>query len=239
MSASVDQTKPDDVIKDLGGCGRYQIRLSVTVHLVKTLFSFSYTSLVIITSVPTWWCEENIYNNGTFLESSGTQSCSITNGTECHLFSFEEGTNTIVSEFKLVCTNDFIPSTINSIQMAGTLTSYVISGHVADRFGRKPPFLIAILIVFSFNLVGFFSVSWKMFAVSTFFTGFGRGGFLTTQHSVMSEYTPTKWRVLVIGFPSLALHQCLLSLIAWMIRDWRYLLLMTSLLAIPCFFATY
>ncbi|XP_053387556.1 solute carrier family 22 member 4-like isoform X2 [Mercenaria mercenaria] len=239
MSTAVDKTTPDEVIKDLGGCGRYQVRLCVIIHLVKTVISFSSANLVIITSVPEWRCNDNVYNNGTFLEPSWNQTCLTMNGTECDSFSFEEETNTLVSEFKLICRNDFIPSTVNSIQLAGAMASNIILGHIADRLGRKPIFLISILFVLSSCLVGFFSVSLEMFAVSAFFTGFGYGGFFTTHYNLMSEYTPARWRGFVIGFPSYPLHQCLLSLIAWRIREWRYLLLMTSILGMPCFLAAY
>jgi hypothetical protein len=44
-------------------------------------------------------------------------------------------------QFNLVCALDFIPSTINSVQIAGTLVGNIAAGQIADLIGRKPPFL--------------------------------------------------------------------------------------------------
>ena len=37
MSQQEPQLSPDDVIQKLGGCGRFQVRVTILVHLIKTL----------------------------------------------------------------------------------------------------------------------------------------------------------------------------------------------------------
>ncbi|XP_053384617.1 organic cation/carnitine transporter 2-like isoform X2 [Mercenaria mercenaria] len=237
---------PEQIIEDLGGCGKFQIRLTLAIHLIKTVFCFSFTNLIVTTASPIWWCMKDSNESSLIIcKSSNNDSsqncyqgaCRSPNNTKCEHVLFDNSMNTIVSDFNLICEYDFIPSMVNSLQLAGTLTGNVISGQLADMFGRKPPFFTAIILVLAFSLVGFFSFTWQMFAVSTFFTGLGHGFFITTQYSILSEYTLSKWRVWVVGFPSLALEQCLFSLVAWLLHDWRYLQLVTALIAVPCLFS--
>ena len=137
-------------------------------------------------------------------------------------------------QFELICDIDFIPSTINSIQIAGVLAGNVIAGQLADLLGRKPPFFASIWLILLTHIVGYFAITWQMFAVCSFFSGFGGGFFLTTQYCILSEFTLSKWRTWVIGFPSWPIQGCFFSLVAWLLHDWRYLQLTTAIMAVPC-----
>ena len=120
-----------------------------------------------------------------------------------------------------------------SIQMAGTLFGNVAAGQIADLFGRKPPFFASLVLIAVFNFVGYLSSSWIMFLVVRVLIGIGTGCFLTIQYSILSEFTLAKWRAWTIGFPSWPIEQCLLALIAWLLKDWRYIQLTISLVTIP------
>ncbi|XP_053385115.1 organic cation/carnitine transporter 2-like [Mercenaria mercenaria] len=242
----VADVSPDEIIENLGGCGRFQVRMSVIVHLIKTIVCFTFMGMIIISATPPWWCQDGVkeniltcpgYKNNTITQYCQSKSCLNGNKTKCRAFGYDRSLKTIVSEFNLVCHNDFIPSIINSIQITGVLVGNVAAGQIADLFGRKPPFFTSIVLLLSFNIVGYFSTSWKMFAVARFFVGAGGGFFLTTQYCLLSEFTLAKWRVWIVGFPSWPIQSCLFSLLAWLIHDWRYIQLMTALMAIPCFLA--
>lgn len=130
-----------------------------------------------------------------------------------------------------------MPSTLSSIQIFGVLVGNFVGGQLADLIGRRLPFFASILMMISMHLVGYFSTSWQMFAVSTFFTGVGGGFFLTTQYCILAEFTLSKWRSWIVGFPSWPIEACVYSLCAWLIHDWRYLQLMTAIMAVPCLLA--
>ncbi|XP_060552261.1 organic cation/carnitine transporter 2-like [Ruditapes philippinarum] len=238
---------PDAIIENLGGCGRFQIRMSIVVHLIKTIICFSFMGMIIISAAPPWWCTDGatgndvktctVHENNTAVQYCQSKSCVNGNNSKCQNFGFESSLNTIVNEFNLVCDRDYIPSIINSIQISGVLVGNIVAGQIADLFGRKPPFFTSIVILIGFNLFGFFSTSWQMFAIARFFTGVGGGFFLTTQYCLLSEFTLAKWRVWIVGFPSWPIQSCLFSLLAWLIHDWRYIQLMTALMGIPCFLA--
>ena len=103
-------TSPDQIIHDLGGCGRYQIRMNVIVHVIKTVICWSASAMVIVSATPKWWCaDDEVLNelnvtscvssiNGSEVIACPVKSCFAANETKCSKFAFAPGMNTIVSE---------------------------------------------------------------------------------------------------------------------------------------------
>ena len=89
---------PDDVIVELGGCGRFQIRIAILVHVIKTVCCWSSMSLVFITATPRWRCKDDSNGNITQNDTYFDQACFTANGSKCSSFEFESSMNTIVSE---------------------------------------------------------------------------------------------------------------------------------------------
>ncbi|XP_045211468.2 organic cation transporter protein-like [Mercenaria mercenaria] len=240
-----DNPSPDRIIEDLGGCGRFQVRMSIVVHMMKTLVTFSVTSMIIISPTPKWWCDDeskykNIsscvqHENGTQTIVCTLESCSV-NWSACNNYGYSE-TGTIVEEFNLVCNQDYIPSTVMTLQVAGTLAGNLLAGQISDMFGRKPPFFTSIVILIVSNLIGFLSFNWIMFAVARVLVGLGAGCFLSVQYSLLSEFSLAKWRSWIIGFPSWPIQACVFALLGWLIQDWRHIQLLCCLLGVPCLLA--
>ncbi|WAR11337.1 ORCT-like protein [Mya arenaria] len=232
---------PDEVIDALGGCGRFQWRINVVAHLMKTIVAFSISSMIIISATPTWRCADskectnltliNSYNESTSF--CPTKTCTIGNSS-CKNIQFDEGLKTIVTEFELVCDRDFIPSTTMSIQIAGTLVGNVIAGQLGEIFGRKRPFFFAVVILIIANVIGFFANSWIVFAVCRFFVGLAAGSFMTMKYALLCEFSLANWRAWIIGFPSWPMQACVLAFLGWLIKDWRYIQIMTAAIGIPC-----
>jgi hypothetical protein len=88
---------PDQIIEEIGGCGRFQMRMSIVAHVMKTLVCFSAVSMVLVSQTPDWWCEDeskysNVsscvqYENGTQQLVCSLRSCSV-NGSICNNFRF-------------------------------------------------------------------------------------------------------------------------------------------------------
>ena len=68
--------------------------------------------------------------------------------------------------------------------------------------------------------------------------GIGIGFFSSTQYTLTSEVTLAKWRAVNINVPSFHIHIGLFALVAWAVRDWRNIHLITGLIAVP-FIATW
>ena len=62
---------PDQIIKDLGGCGNYQMLISVITHVMKLLVCWAIMSMVILSYTPPWRCMSD--SNHTIVDTSRLQ----------------------------------------------------------------------------------------------------------------------------------------------------------------------
>ncbi|KAL4239494.1 hypothetical protein ACF0H5_000309 [Mactra antiquata] len=213
-------------LKQSGGCGRYQILLAITIHSMKCLVNFSMLFFMFGSAVPDWWCTDDMpYKNITMsVHLPQYKTCYVGNSSSiCQKIQFDDTMNTVVKEWNLVCDMQWIPYLLTSIQMVGILFGNIVCGQLADLFGRKPPFLISYAVLILSHVGAAFSTSWTMGAVFWFLVGAGCGFFLTLQYSIMTEYSLIKWRTWLIAMPSWEIESILFALVAWLVKDWRYI----------------
>ncbi|KAH3855735.1 solute carrier family 22 member 6-A-like [Dreissena polymorpha] len=242
----------DKIIEEIGGCGRFQWRMSALIHSMKTVVAFCLVASVLMSKKPAaWWCRTSYDVNATGSVGDATASCaSQPNATNCFLktcrprnvsgceaYEYDNSPSTLVTEFDLLCDLSWVPSTIMSIQLGGVLLGNFVGGLFADMFGRKPVLFASMFILTISNLVGYLAGSWVLMAASRMFVGLGCGLFLNTQNSYLCEFTLAQYRPLAIGFPSWPIQNCLFALLAWLLKDWRYIQLMVSLACLPTFLA--
>ena len=60
MSDQPNQLRPDAIIEELGGCGLYQWRLNILLHVLKTVVCFSIYSMIVIGATPPWICADDV-----------------------------------------------------------------------------------------------------------------------------------------------------------------------------------
>ncbi|XP_052815175.1 solute carrier family 22 member 13-like isoform X1 [Mya arenaria] len=230
----------EELLNESGGCGRYQILLTLIIHFSKFIVCFTQLFMVFGGATPKWRCIEGMSENATLL-TNGTdeESCYVTvNGVskQCEVFSFNDDMNTAVSQFSLVCGREWISSTITSIQMAGIFVGNIACGQVADLIGRKKPFFGAILTLVVLNIGTAFSVSWVMFAVFRFLLGVAMGFQLTVQYNLVAEFTLAKWRTWVVAIPSWAIESSVFGLVCWALKDLFWIHIVTAAVGCPFLF---
>ncbi|XP_060580661.1 organic cation transporter protein-like, partial [Ruditapes philippinarum] len=134
----------------------------------------------------------------------------------------------IVSTWKLVCDQEIVGDIITSIQMAGVLIGAVITGQLADLFGRRHILFIehAILVIMWFCSA--FASSWMVYAGLRFIIGALIGGVLVVNFVLPLELVTPEWRTFCgcIGLWAVGL----MALAGWgyFIQDWQYLVICTS-----------
>ncbi|KAL4239284.1 hypothetical protein ACF0H5_000101 [Mactra antiquata] len=232
--------KLENALKQTGGCGRYQILLTLIIHSMKCIVCFTMVFMVFGAAKSDWWCIEGLNEDNVTFTTDLPQylSCTLFNSTQpCTKFYFDESKiTTVISEWSLVCDREWITSTITSIQMSGVLVGNLVCGQVADVIGRKPPLFISIATLVVFNILAAFSTSWIMFAVIRFFLGVGMAFELTVQYSFLSEFTLPRWRTWIIAIPSWAIQTVLLSFVAWILKSWKYIHFATAAIGFPLLF---
>ncbi|XP_077865179.1 organic cation transporter protein-like [Saccoglossus kowalevskii] len=88
--------------------------------------------------------------------------------------------NTVVYEFDLVCEKDWMKQLSKSMVGAGQLFGALIFGQLADIYGRKPLFLIGLMLIIIFGIAVAFSPLFFLFVIGQFLlTAFANGVYLT------------------------------------------------------------
>ncbi|XP_075441170.1 solute carrier family 22 member 7-like [Ascaphus truei] len=145
-------------------------------------------------------------------------------------------TSTTVTQWDLVCDRKGLNQASATFFFIGLTVGSVICGYLADRFGRRKIMLLSILVSALCGVVSAFSTSYVMFSVSRMLCGVGLMGMTLISLTLALEWTDVGHRTFcgTIGSLSWTLGYMILALLAYLIRDWRWLLLAVTS---PCLLA--
>ncbi|XP_061649559.1 organic cation/carnitine transporter 2-like isoform X2 [Phyllopteryx taeniolatus] len=152
-------------------------------------------------------------------------------------FSTEHYQSTVVTEFNLVCEDQWKPPLSTLAYFLGGLCGCFISGQLSDRFGRKPVLLSSIALLSIFSSVLALAPSWELFTVLFFIAGLGQISCYVVVFVLGSEILTGPTRVL---FSNLCLPfayvfgMLLLPGTAYLVRNWRPLALILALPGLAC-----
>ncbi|CAL1273866.1 unnamed protein product [Larinioides sclopetarius] len=134
-------------------------------------------------------------------------------------------TSTVLNQWDLVCSKEWLVSLSKSVFMAGTFVASLLFGQLADSLGRKPVITACCLIMLFSAVICAFSTSFIMFIVTRFFVSFGISGVYNVSFVLLCELLGPSERSIYgvainfgwcIGFVSL-------PGIAWLLRDWFWI----------------
>uniref|UniRef100_A0A3B5LAJ0 Major facilitator superfamily (MFS) profile domain-containing protein n=1 Tax=Xiphophorus couchianus TaxID=32473 RepID=A0A3B5LAJ0_9TELE len=147
--------------------------------------------------------------------------------------------STVVTEFDLVCSDQWAQPFTTSVFFIGVLVGSFFSGQLSDRYGRKPILFATMAAQTIFTFAQVFSTSWTMFVILLFFNGLGQISNFVAALVLGTELLSKTMRVLFTTLGAF-LFYCIgymtLPWIAFGIRDWRTLLAVlsaTSVVYIP------
>ncbi|XP_041863615.1 solute carrier family 22 member 5-like isoform X3 [Melanotaenia boesemani] len=142
--------------------------------------------------------------------------------------------STIVTQFDLVCSEQWKQPVTTTIFFMGVFCGSFFSGHMSDRYGRKPVLFLTIGLQTAFTFAQVFSTSWIMFLILLFFNGLGQMSNFVAALVLGAEILTGNIRVLYSSLGSnlsFAIGYMVLPLCAYFLRDWKSLLLVLS---VPC-----
>ncbi|XP_056141478.1 organic cation/carnitine transporter 2 [Lampris incognitus] len=143
--------------------------------------------------------------------------------------------STIVTEWDLVCDNEWKVPFASSCLFLGFLVGSFCSGQISDRFGRKKILFISLGVQSIFVLLQSFSYSWMMFCTIFLFIGASQISIYICAFVLGTEVLSKSMRVLFTtlgAFLFYCLGYMLLPWIAYGIRTWRTLLMVLASLSV-------
>ncbi len=121
----------------------------------------------------------------------------------------------------------------------GMLIGAFVFGRLADRIGRRPVLMIAVVIDACAGVASAFAPEFAWLLVLRFFTGIGVGGTLPVDYTMMAEFLPAdrrgRWLVLLESFWALGtIFLAILALLAvsWGDDAWRVIFFVTGIPAL-------
>ncbi|XP_004586449.2 organic cation/carnitine transporter 2 [Ochotona princeps] len=145
--------------------------------------------------------------------------------------------STIVTEWNLVCDDDWKAPLSISLFFVGVLVGSFISGQLSDRFGRKNVLFVTMAMQTGFSFVQVFSKNFEMFTVLFVLVGMGQISNYVAAFVLGTEILSKSVRIV---FSTLgvcvfyAVGFMVLPLFAYFIRDWRMLLLALTAPGVLC-----
>ncbi|XP_037604807.1 solute carrier family 22 member 6 [Sebastes umbrosus] len=156
----------------------------------------------------------------------GLQEC-----TDGWSYNMTERSSTIISDWHLVCDQRSLKQMGQTVYMGGVLVGALFFGGLADRYGRRILLLISNLLMAVAGTCAAFSTSFPLFCLFRFGCGMALSGVGLNTFSLIVEWIPTRVRTVVgtITGYCYTVGQLSLAVIAYFIRDWRWLTLAVSL----------
>ncbi|XP_007437766.2 solute carrier family 22 member 7 [Python bivittatus] len=169
-----------------------------------------------------------LLNNSHELTNISVQSCQYG-----WIYDQSQFISTIATQWDLVCERKSLNQATATFFFFGVMLGAVIFGYLSDRFGRKSMLLVSYLGTLIFGVLSSASVSYSMLAVTRTLTGMSICGLSIIVIPLGMEWVDIEHRTTSGVITSLfwSFGNMLLALIAYLVRDWRWLLLTTSL---PC-----
>lgn len=97
----------------------------------------------------------------------------------------------------------FVSAYINALYFVGWAIGGLTWGLIGDRIGRAKSLALAVCMYGLFTFVKAFAPSWELLLIFQFFCGFGVGGVLVINTTLLSEVWPEKTKAIFIGILSI------------------------------------
>lgn len=217
------ESSSDAVQRTMGQLGPWQILVCTAISFVKFPVAWHQLAIVFMAPNQTYTCTVPGQGNG-------SDQCHVqVNGTkqECTEWEFDKSIfpETIISQWDLVCSRSYYANLQQSILMFGILLGSISFGYLSDRFGRKLPLMVSIVLQLASG-VGCAVVPWfPVLLLMKFLSAVATGGTMVTSYVICMEIVGKSWRAaitILYQIPYSLGHMSLAGIAYWF-RHWQHL----------------
>jgi len=165
-----------------------------------------------------------------------TNQCLDNKRDSCQDLQFSaEQSSSIVSEWGLVCEQNYKSKGTMSAFMAGVMLGAFVLGKLADSIGRKNSLTITVVGIIFFNTFSAITSSFQLYVVAKFCVGFFCAGNILAMFVLGNELVgPSKRGIFGLTLQSsFAVGIVILSFMAYQVQHWRHLTLLISIIGLP------
>ncbi|XP_011504688.1 PREDICTED: organic cation transporter protein-like [Ceratosolen solmsi marchali] len=213
----------DAVQRTMGQLGRWQIFVCAAISLVKFPVAWHQLAIVFMAPKQTYNCTAPGYI------TTDDECHVLINGTqhECTKWEFDRSIfpETIISQWNLVCSRSNYANLQQSTLMFGILLGSISFGFLSDRFGRKLPLMVSIVLQLASG-IGCAIVPWfPVLLLLKFLSALATGGTMVTSYVICMEIVGKSWRAAITILYQIpySLGHMSLSGIAYWFRHWQHL----------------
>uniref|UniRef100_A0A0N5CFR4 MFS domain-containing protein n=1 Tax=Strongyloides papillosus TaxID=174720 RepID=A0A0N5CFR4_STREA len=156
------------------------------------------------------------------------KKCTYQNTSTCpygYVYYLPNNMYTAINRWDIVCERSIWKATIQSSYYVGQMLGSIIFGVLGDRIGRKKVFMMALVMQIVAGLLMPITPHWLLYAFLRLITGFSHPGIFVIAVIIGMELVgPSKRKISSVftgGF--FALGQVVLGILAYFLRDYRFL----------------
>ncbi|XP_064214230.1 organic cation transporter protein-like isoform X1 [Tribolium castaneum] len=206
-----DDSNEDIIQRSIGSLGRWHIFMCVIISFVKLPVAWLQLSIVFIAPPVSFTCTDN-----------RTAQC----GANCtgHNFDRSVFTETIITEWDLVCNRAYLANLAQTLTMLGILFGNMLFGYLSDRLGRRSPLICAVFLQVLCGMGAAVSPWFPLFLVLRFIAALATGGTMVMSFVLVMEIVGMKWRTTLGILYQIPFNMGLLTLplFAYFLRDWHH-----------------
>ncbi|KAL0880250.1 hypothetical protein ABMA27_002707 [Loxostege sticticalis] len=208
------------VQKITGSFGRYQLLTCFLLFLNNFPVAFHAMAIMFLAPITSFEC----------LDNNITEACPCKNPE----YDTSVFTSTIITEWDLICDRRWMASFTQTVFQFGTLVGSVLFGMAADRFGRRKPLLLVVIIQLATGIAAAFAPDYWSFTVLRFLLGTSVGGIIVVSFTMVTECVGTHHRDTVSALyqAPFNLGHLLLPVFGYFLRDFNVFQLAISLSAV-------
>lgn len=213
----------DGVLYQLGGFGRFQWFLLIACTLIMPPDIIQALNIYFVGDTPAW----KVVNTTTEFPPSDLSRCDLPRSDWEYTKPYDYS---LVTEFSIDCGREWQIQLASSSHFVGMAFGAIIIGWLSDNYGRKTVLVPFYLIMHISALASSVSPNIWLIMAARFVIGFSVPVLCGNLSTLMSELVlPSHRAKAVMGlFASFPFVNSLLSLVAYLIPNWRYLIAVST-----------
>ncbi|TKR88624.1 hypothetical protein L596_012833 [Steinernema carpocapsae] len=229
----------EEILSRINPFGPYQIFACIFILLAQIEWAgnssfVNYLGLV----EPDWICTLKTGNTTIVKAPVGENSSSKCNFLRNDCISYKAdkssvGFYSILANFRMICNDDWKPELIQIMQASAMFGGSVIGGHLGDHLGRATCFFVGQLCLVITSVMTMAAINWQTYVTCQFLFGFFYGVIEVTSMTMLMEMTNNRYRLIPNACFQLPFASLVLSLIAFLTKDWQLFFVFLNLVMTP------